>query len=283
MKLLLFLFLVNCVLGIIAVVDNYKRKQQSITQNTTFSNNDEQGPITNESKLKTIKINQILLKTCVICTIILVCIKTLFGLYITRTNELQFLILIKMGICINILLGSIYILLNMLNMYLNRKKYNNILLFIYKFMMSPLAVLVIVWASGNTSYVKINNHKISEFKYCKNLIEDYNNQKTESKIIKSEDIKASATRQKGRKGHYYSAYIEFTVEKNGKKYTYCFGNEDWNFVKSVRYLIAEEDEVLIEYYENSGIIKSIDNIDKFDYTEINTRTENLKKLKEQKY
>ena len=130
------------------------------------------------------------------------------------------------------------------------------------------------------NYITVDNKKLNEFLYCKNVLEDCINQKTESVKINKNDIHAREITSVSRRGNRVtrnSGIISFSVNKNNKRYTYYSSDESVKFANYLRILTLVEDEVLIEYYSNSGIIKSVDNISKLDFEKLEARIQKLQK------
>lgn len=275
MILLLILFFINCLLVLLKIGKRYKVKALNVEKKQNYSDDDQQGPIINKHYRTFTKMQSIVSILMYISSSI--CMFTKIEMLLTIINEFHSLFILKAGMCLSTVFGIIYILLNMVNLHLSKEESYRVI--VTKFIMIPLALMFAMWVmSSNGNYIKINNVKLSNLEYCINLIEDYKNQKTVSKNVESKKIYVDLdTRYKDKGGRKNIHNITYSVEKDGKTYTYYFIDEDWNLLKNIENLTKVEDEVLIEYYEKTGIIKSIDNIERTNYTELEERVKLLKK------
>lgn len=129
----------------------------------------------------------------------------------------------------------------------------------------------------NNDYTSGQGQKMSYFRYLGNILKDCIDKETNVASINKDEIYISRSLSSGGRGRRSYIYrIQYNVMgENNTKYTYS-SEESGALVKMVSYLLQLEDEISIEYYINSGVIKSIEGIDKSDKTKIREITEILK-------
>lgn len=187
-----------------------------------------------------------------------------------RLTKYIMIILFIIAICISILpkntvINSLKALNQAKTNSLNLKKLFVILLFISLVTLDSLT-------TDKNIYIKNEVPNYLNFKI--NLIKDgiLLNTKTVSTsnlnfIMVSKRI-ARGTRIFGRNSMGY--YIKYSDE-NGNIFS---SNEDYTTCLLANQLLKKEKKIIIEYYENTGIIKSIDGINKFDYDSLTNRINN---------
>lgn len=115
------------------------------------------------------------------------------------------------------------------------------------------------------TYVNVDGQKISWFNYNYEMLKDVINQETEKTTLKTCDIVTVNVR-----GDSYVCYTVLREDNKSYQYSSDYSSDVINFIKDLQSL---EDEIVIEYYVNSGVIKSIDG---FDLNKLAHKVENLK-------
>lgn len=115
------------------------------------------------------------------------------------------------------------------------------------------------------TYVNIDGKKLSRYSYNYEMLKDVINQQTEKTTLKACDIITVNVR-----GDFYVCYT--VLKENNKSYQYS-SDYSIDIIKLINDLQSLEDEIVIEYYVNSGVIKSIDG---FDLNKLVEKVENLK-------
>ena len=289
MKFLFVLVVVNTIALIIAIVKTIKVKGENGNFNNISNNEDEQEPISSEIQFtpkleKLIKFNEKTIKyfgtiVFIVNLLVPICRALIKAISIYELNLYSVMVV---GNCVNIVISTIYILTSILSIYTTyiKKKDNNIKIYFIYFVMPIVLLTLNLTYNSYINYITVDNKKLNEFLYCKNVLEDCINQKTESVKINKNDIHAREITSVSRRGNRVtrnSGIISFSVNKNNKRYTYYSSDESVKFANYLRILTLVEDEVLIEYYSNSGIIKSVDNISKLDFEKLEARIQKLQK------
>ena len=152
---------------------------------------------------------------------------------------------------------------------------NNIKKWLYSILVS-ISILIlfqnsIISNNFSVNYKKINNKIISKLSYNIEIIIDILNKETKKIKINSENLK-TYNKKIFKVTRYYIMY-----EVNDKDINYIFSSEyDTKIINIIEKLKNCEAKIEIEYYPNSGIIKSIDGIEKFNYELLNERINYLK-------
>ena len=129
----------------------------------------------------------------------------------------------------------------------------------------------------------INYKECSRIQYKYEILVDSIKQTTKTVTLASNEIKTSRIRKttRARRGHssrtYYKYYVKY-ISEDGEIYKYSSKETEYicNIIDTLK---TFEDNITIGYYSNSGIIKEIDGIDKYDTEKINQRIESLKMQK----
>ncbi len=87
-------------------------------------------------------------------------------------------------------------------------------------------------------------------------------------MLNRQDITAVGSYHSKYRGRYSQSYIRYIINKDNEKMCEYSATYPSGVIKVIEELKRLEDEITIEYYVNSGIIKSIDGIDKFDYDKL---------------
>lgn len=182
----------------------------------------------------------------------------------------------------------IYVLLSILfeaivGLYRIKEKTSHKLLGIIKILFAILSILILELTPIGSNYLKIDDKiENSAFKQINYIVKDCIQKNTETIILDSDSIDASIiSKRRVQKGGgtsiSYIGMIKFVVTKKDNK-TYAYQREEkTTLVHIIKDLKNVEDKIKIEYYTNSGIIKSIDDIEKTDYTKLQERVDKLKK------
>lgn len=115
------------------------------------------------------------------------------------------------------------------------------------------------------TYVNVDGKKLSRYSYNYEMLKDVINQQTEKTTLKTCDIIIVNVR-----GDCYVCYT--VLKEDNKSYQYS-SDYSSDVIKLINDLQLLEDEIVIEYYVNSGVIKSIDG---FDLNKLADKVENLK-------
>lgn len=157
----------------------------------------------------------------------------------------------------NIVLMIIFIMIGMIN----AKKKNILKITLIGFILATLFVGVFDIFSMPINYekIKIEGNTVSMLNYKYAIIKDMIQGKTTTIVTHNVNC--------------YNDYIEYFNEQ--EQYSYC-SRENPQLIRIVNELLIYEDQFKIEYYNNTGIIKSIDEIAKTDYEKLNERVNLIK-------
>ena len=158
---------------------------------------------------------------------------------------------------------------------------NNLKKWIYSILLSISIIIVfqnsIISNIFSVNYKKINGTMLIKFDYNIEIVKDIISKKTKKTKINSEEINLY-NKKFFRIMHYY---IMYETNNDNINYIYSaeYDNRLFNIIKKLKNC---ETEIEIEYFANSGIIKSIDGIEKNNYKILNERINCLMQEKKAK-
>lgn len=129
-------------------------------------------------------------------------------------------------------------------------------------------------------FMESKTHNVSIFQYSSSILKDCMKNETEIATVSQDNIFPFGYMNyssKSRRSSYNTHEIRYTIIKDGNiRYRYS-AEYNKDFVVMVACLLKDNEKITVEYYKNSGIIKSVNGIDTTEHEEIVKEINRLKK------